>query len=142
MTVIAVTAPVDQRPVRIHQHPNLLPLCLPSPVAFLEPGIGLFQFGQHQPGDLHEADLGLLLQRYQDVFYTPVVSIFPHAYQQFAVRSLFFQEPVLFERGVEGLAQAIVKNDVPETLKDKQVDKAVGVILARLKEELSVEQRG
>ncbi|HIC53133.1 MAG TPA: hypothetical protein EYO97_04810, partial [Gemmatimonadetes bacterium] len=45
-------------------------------------------------------------------------------------------------QGTRSLAYRLRFRSPDRTLKDKQVDKAVGVILARLKEELSVEQRG
>ncbi len=45
-------------------------------------------------------------------------------------------------QGTRSLAYRLRFRSPDRTLKDKQVDKAVGGILARLKEELSVEQRG
>ena len=45
-------------------------------------------------------------------------------------------------QGTRSLAYHLRFRSPDRTLKDKQVDKAVSGILARLKEELSVEQRG
>ena len=45
-------------------------------------------------------------------------------------------------QGTRSLAYRLRFRSPDRTLKDKQVDKALGGILARLKEELSVEQRG
>jgi len=46
------------------------------------------------------------------------------------------------EQGTRSLAYHLRFRSPDRTLKDKQIDKAVGVILARLKEELSVKHRG
>ncbi len=45
-------------------------------------------------------------------------------------------------QGTRSLAYRLRFRSPDRTLKDKQIDKAVGVILARLKEELGVEHRG
>jgi phenylalanyl-tRNA synthetase beta chain len=46
------------------------------------------------------------------------------------------------EQGTRSLAYRLRFRSPDRTLKDKQVDKAVSGILARLKEELSVQHRG